>query len=99
MFACVEEGQNILQNKISFFMFLLAEAGSLAEKIPRLEYYSSGGIILAQGLDFQTARGKQSVWWSQGGRKPQNLAESYRSSSSQNFRKPLAWFYCQFEDR
>lgn len=40
-------------------MFLLAEADSLAEKIPRLEYYPSGGIILAQGLDFQTARGSR----------------------------------------
>ena len=39
-------------------MFLLVETDSLAEKIPRLEYYPSGGIILAQGMDFQTARGR-----------------------------------------
>lgn len=33
-------------------LILLAEADSLAEKIPRLEYHPSGGIILEQGLDF-----------------------------------------------
>ena len=33
-------------------LILLAKADALAEKIPRLEYHPSGGIILAQGLDF-----------------------------------------------
>ncbi len=80
-------------------LILLTEVGSSAEKIPRLEHYPSGDIILARGLDFRTAHGNRVSGWGLGGRKLQNLVESYHSSSNQSFRKPLAWFYCQFKAR
>ena len=68
-------------------------------KIPHLEHYLSGYIILARKLDFQTEHSNRASGWGLGGRKLQNLVESYHSSSNQSFRKPLAWFYCQFEAR
>lgn len=50
-------------------------------------------------MGFQTEHGNRVSGWSLGGRKLQNLVESYHSSSSQNFRRLLVLLCCQFKAR